>query len=204
MLLIAINATTANFHHFGQLADMRYGQPAATIAMELSTLLGQLGQAGTAEQLEQVNRFFNDRIQFRDDIKIWGESDYWASPLEMIGQGAGDCEDFSIAKYTALKLLGIPISKLRLTYVKLNYGGQGQAHMVLSYYERPGDVPLILDNLVNSIRPATERPDLKPVFGFNSEGLWIGNSGGPAKYDPKARMSRWREVLLKIQNEGLD
>ena len=43
---------------------------------------------------------------FADDTEIWGEPDYWATVLETLGRGAGDCEDFSIAKYVTLKAMG--------------------------------------------------------------------------------------------------
>ena len=66
---------------------------------------------------------------------------------------------------------------------------------------QPGAEPLILDNLVTSVRPASRRPDLTPVFSFNSEGLWQG-VGAQSAGDAQARLSRWREVLAKAQAEG--
>ena len=60
---------------------------------------------------------------------------------------------------------------------------------------------MILDNLAGSVRPASRRPDLIPVFSFNSEGLWSG-MGEPSASDPQARLSRWREVLAKAKAEG--
>lgn len=50
-------------------------------------------------KLQAVNDFFNRHIVFDDDLNIWRQSDYWATPLETIGRGRGDCEDFAIAKY---------------------------------------------------------------------------------------------------------
>lgn len=195
-----------DYNKFEHLARERYDDRAAEVAAEFTSLMRELRSEDVRIQLERVNGFFNRHIRFTDDSRIWGESDYWASPLETIGRGAGDCEDFTIAKYTALRLLGVPVSKLRLTYVNAKIGGAGsglsQAHMVLTYYESPRDTPLVLDNLVGDIRPADQRPDLVPVFGFNSDGLWVGNQ--TTGHDPKARLSRWRDVLLKIQNEGLN
>src|SRR3954451_9283206 len=69
------------------------------------------------ELLAEVNRTLN-RIRFVQDAVHWGEDDYWATPAESVGSGGGDCEDFSIAKYFLLKELGVPISRLRMTYVK--------------------------------------------------------------------------------------
>jgi len=154
--------------------------------------------------LQAMNQFFNRRVLAREDIEVWGQTDYWASPLEMLEKGAGDCEDFVIGKYFSLLALGMPVSKLRLVYVRAQMGGPGgtvQAHMVLAYYATPAAEPRILDNLVTEIRPASRRPDLSPVFSFNSEGLWQG-VGGQTAGDPVARLSRWREVLGKARAEG--
>ena len=51
------------------------------------------------DRLAAVNGFFNQRVAFRDDIEVWGQIDYWATPLELLDKGAGDCEDYAIAKY---------------------------------------------------------------------------------------------------------
>ena len=62
---------------------------------------------------------------------------------------------------------------MRLIYVKARIGGTAsslpQAHMVLAYYPTPDAEPLVLDNLMPEIRPASHAPDLQPVFSFNSE-----------------------------------
>ena len=84
-------------------------------------------------KLALVNGFFN-QVKFRSDLEHWGKEDYWATPVELLVTNGGDCEDYSIAKYFALRDLGVATDKLRITYVKaleLN-----QAHMVLAYYEQ--------------------------------------------------------------------
>jgi len=158
-----------------------------------------------SEKLKRVNDFFNRRIVFNDDITIWGESDYWATPVESIGRGQGDCEDFSIAKYYSLIELGIPVAKLRLVYVKaLQNGAPGgasqQAHMVLAYYATPSADPLVLDNLVVDIRPASRRTDLSPIFSFNSAGLWQGTGNQSSK----SNLSRWQTLLQRARQEGFE
>jgi predicted transglutaminase-like cysteine proteinase len=171
---------------------------------DLQPLLASLQAAPQAEQLRRINDFFNRRILFQDDPEIWGRTDYWASPLETLAQGRGDCEDYAIAKYFSLLAVGMPSAQLRLVYVRAQLGGPSgptQAHMVLAWYVSPGAEPLILDNLISELRPASRRPDLDPVFSFNSEGLWQG-AGLQAAGDPLARLSRWREVLAKARAEG--
>ncbi|KRW62234.1 cysteine protease LapG [Pseudomonas sp. TTU2014-080ASC] len=150
------------------------------------------------EKLNDINRFFNRQVRFSDDINVWRQNDYWATPVEMLTKGAGDCEDYSIAKYFTLRRLGIPSEKLRITYVKaLNYN---QAHMVLTYYATPTSEPLVLDNLINDILPASQRKDLLPVYSFNAEGLYLPGSNNK-KSDTK-KLSRWQDLLKKMRTEG--
>jgi predicted transglutaminase-like cysteine proteinase len=96
---------------------------------------------------------------------------------------------------------------LRLTYVKARIGGPQstlvQAHMVLSYYPAPEDEPLVLDNLISDIRPASRRPDLVTIFGFNAEGLWVGGAS-PRAASASQRLSRWQSVLARMREEGID
>jgi predicted transglutaminase-like cysteine proteinase len=184
-----------------QRAAERLGPRAVAALPALSALLQSSAGLDDEVQLDAVNSFFNRRIVFRDDAEVWGQDDYWASPLETLDKGQGDCEDFAIAKYFSLLAQGMPVQRLRLVYVRAQIGGQSVAHMVLAYYARPDAEPLILDNLVTSVRPASRRPDLTPVFSFNSDGLWNG-VGSQSAGDPLARLSRWREVLAKARAEG--
>ena len=54
---------------------------------------------------------------------------------------------------------------------------------------------------ISSVRPASQRPDLAPVFSFNSDGLWVGGAATSAA-DPTARLSRWRDVLERMRRDG--
>ena len=162
---------------------------------------------GDSDKLKSVNDFLNRNLRFEDDQTLWGQSDYWATPLETLSAGAGDCEDFSIAKYFTLKAIGIPTSRLRLIYVRAQLGGptsgMSQAHMVLAYYPSPDSEPLVLDNLISEIRSASRRADLSPVFSFNSDGIWAGTGAGQATHDT-SRLSRWRDLLARARIEGFD
>jgi predicted transglutaminase-like cysteine proteinase len=187
-----------------QLAAQRLGPRAVSSVKALQPLLASASTMDEAARLAAVNDFYNRRVVFTDDATAWGSDDYWASPLETLEKGQGDCEDYAIAKYFSLLAGGVPVARLRLVYARAMIGGPGgavQAHMVLAYYAQPGAEPLILDNLIGDVRPASRRPDLTPVFSFNSEGLWQGAAGAAAG-DPTARLSRWREVLAKARAEG--
>ena len=151
------------------------------------------------ELLGSVNTFFNG-VTYVSDQTQWGMEDYWASPAEMLASNGADCEDFSIAKYFALKELGVPIERLRITYVKavrLN-----QAHMVLAYYPAPEAEPLILDNLENRVKPASERTDLVPVYSFNDDDVLLVRQGRPdARAGSSSQIRLWRGLLDKLEKE---
>lgn len=188
------------------LASQRYGDAGASAVAAWRELLTQTAGQPDLVRLERVNAFFNRRVRFDEDKAIWGKADYWATPLETLGRGAGDCEDFAIAKYVTLKLAGVSPEMLRLTYVKARIGGPQstvvQAHMVLSYYPAPDAEPLVLDNLVSDIRPASRRPDLSTIFGFNAEGMWVG--GAQPRTASSTRLSKWQSVLVRMRGEGID
>ncbi|MEO0002756.1 MAG: hypothetical protein RLZZ22_448 [Pseudomonadota bacterium] len=183
-------------------------QGAATLegARALLETVNAVAHGDDEVRLQTLNQFFNRRISFRDDLEVWGQIDYWATPLEMLARGEGDCEDYAIAKYFSLMAAGIPSQRMRLVYVKATLpgsaGGAQQAHMVLAYYGSVGAVdPLILDNLIGEIRPASRRADLQPVFSFNMDGLWSGTQG-PGAGDPVSRLSRWRDLLARAREQG--
>lgn len=163
-------------------------------------LLTSQKQLGELEQLNVVNRFFNKQLRYIEDVDLWHEVDYWETPIEALWKGAGDCEDYAIAKYFSLRHLGVASEKLRITYVKALT--QNRAHMVLTYYASPEAEPLVLDSLIDAIKPASQRKDLLPVYSFNAEGMWLPGAKGNKKVGDTKRLSRWQDVLKKMQAEG--
>ena len=163
-------------------------------------LLATQKQIGELEQLNVVNQFFNKQMRYEEDADLWHAVDYWETPIEALWKGAGDCEDYAIAKYFSLRRLGVPSTKLRITYVKAV--SLNRAHMVLTYYASPDAMPLVLDSLIDSIKPASQRTDLLPVYSFNAEGLWLPGAKGNKKVGDTKRLSRWQDVLKKMQAEG--
>jgi predicted transglutaminase-like cysteine proteinase len=157
-------------------------------------------QLSELDKLNVVNSFFNKQLRYVEDIDLWGQVDYWETPIEALWKGAGDCEDYAIAKYFSLRHLGVASDKLRITYVKALT--QNRAHMVLTYYSSPEAMPLVLDSLIDAIRPASQRTDLLPVYAFNAEGMWLAGTRGNKKVGDTKRLSRWLDVLKKMQAEG--
>jgi predicted transglutaminase-like cysteine proteinase len=201
--LTGISNAQTDFARMERLAATEYGQDGATRVKAWRDMLERNRQQPENIRVDRANTFVNDHIHYTGDRDTWGAEDYWTTPLEALGKGRGDCEDYALTKYVSLLLMGVPVQKLRLVYVRARLGSQTISHMVLSYFKTPTDDPLILDNLIDRIFPATERPDLYPVFSFNHEGLWIGSERGSSG-DPSARLSRWRDVLQRMRREGID
>lgn len=143
--------------------------------------------------VNQINEMWN-QVPYFPDMRHWGVEDYWATPIESLSSWGGDCEDYSIGKYLSLKEVGVPIEKLRITYVRAI--NRGESHMVLAYYPTPDAEPYILDNLVGDVRLASRRPDLVPVFGFNDEDLWV--NGGSQQQGGASTIRQWRGLLEKL------
>jgi predicted transglutaminase-like cysteine proteinase len=177
-------------------AEKKYGRDARTRLTEWETLIRQDDSSTDFDKLEKVNRFFN-QLEFVDDIDHWGENDYWATPVEFLASQGGDCEDFSIAKYFTLQAMGLDEEKLNLTYVKaLTYNVH---HMVLTYFSSPAAEPLVLDNIVGIVKPASERPDLIPIYSFNGTGLWLAKQRGRGKLaGSSSRLKRWQDLLERM------
>jgi len=201
-IVLTISFAATDYDKMQRLAAEQYGPKAADTVLAWRKLIEESKALSDEEKLAKVNTFFNRRIIYGTDMDIYKQEDYWAAPLEFMGRATGDCEDYAISKYITLLILGIKNEHLRVSYVRFKTGNTAPiAHMVLGYYADPAEEPVILDNMVSSIRPASMRKDLTPVFSFNSEGLWTPGATSSAA-DPTARLSRWREVLDRIRQEG--
>ncbi|WP_422916430.1 transglutaminase-like cysteine peptidase [Metapseudomonas sp. CR3202] len=183
-------------------AEKRYGRsgPAKDRLHAWRDLLENGRRMTEREQLLAVNHEINQQIRFTDDSALWQRRDYWATPLETLAKGAGDCEDFAVAKYFTLVQLGVAREKLRITYARaldLN-----QAHMVVTYYETPDAEPLVLDNLRDEILPVSRRKDLDLRYAFDAQGLYTLKGGTPKRVGDTAKLPVWQGLLARMEREG--
>lgn len=205
LLLLAGNSLRAawDFTTIQQRTDKLYGPAPIDAGQRIDDwqqLLLEQRNKSESEQLSAVNHFFNQKLHYREDIDIWHVIDYWATPIESLRKGEADCEDYAIAKYFTLRQLGVSGEKLRITYVKALR--LDKAHMVLTWYETPDAIPIVLDSLTDNILPATKRTDLLPVYSFNDNGLWLPGSQNNKRVGDSKRLSRWQDVLKKMREEG--
>lgn len=162
-------------------------------------LLMSANRLSDEEKLESVNAFFN-QMKWVDDQELWGRKDYWATPIESLMNNAGDCEDFSIAKYFTLLEMGIAVDKLSISYVM--YQKDNTAHMVLTYFEEKDADPLILDNVESRILQGEERRDIRPIYHLNSHGVWNANAPSE-RLGSAVEIKPWKAMLERMKNHTL-
>ena len=178
--------------------EQKYGTQARNKVEDWDAMIQGAKNESILNQLQMINDFFN-KIPYKTDIMHWGKKDYWATPIEFMGTNAGDCEDYAIAKYFSLIKLGIPDSKLRITYVSYSKANSNydQAHMVLSYYHQAGGEPVILDNINKTLQPGSKRTDLKPVYSFNATGLWQAKTKGETRAGDN-KLKSWVDLMNRF------
>ena len=154
-------------HDIMLIETCRHGGPCDQAGLvAFVTLLDTIEALPRAHQVEAVNRYFNQR-PYRSDISLFGLPDLWQPPLAF-SVGAGDCEDYAIAKYVALRLLGVAERDLRLMVLldlKLN-----KPHAVLEV--RDGRQLLILDNRSTAVTIGLAET-YRPIYALNRETRWV-------------------------------
>ncbi len=118
------------------------------------------------EQLKMVNSFFN-KWPYRLDQDAYGVSDWWATPQEFL-KISGDCEDYAIIKYFALRELGFSQAELRIVVVKDRI--RGIAHAVLAVFTH-GDA-YILNNISDALFTHGKYRHYIPQYSLNEEHRW--------------------------------
>ena len=107
-LWLGIAFADLNFASLQQQLIARFGPARINLLQDWQAQLEAVKKQPESEKLKRFNDFFNRNIVFDEDLTIWNQTDYWATPLETIGRGRADCEDFSIIKYYSLLQAGVP------------------------------------------------------------------------------------------------
>ncbi|MBI1327745.1 MAG: hypothetical protein GC136_08905 [Alphaproteobacteria bacterium] len=134
---------------------------------KLKTQVSAFKGMSLREMAANVNSMMNSK-RYIEDKDLWGQSDYWATPIEFMRNG-GDCEDFAIAKYTALKMLGVPEERLRIAIVQDEQ--KRVPHAVLIVYSDEG--ALVLDNQSKVVKKAEQIGHYRPIFSINQQAWWL-------------------------------
>lgn len=167
----------------------------------LGLIWHRMGTAGENywPKVKAVNTYFNSNYAVSDDLSLWAQEDHWATPQEFAAKGAGDCEDFAIAKYFELVAENVPKELLALSYVTLN---GNQAHMVLLYHDQTEEAWFVLDSYNPAVLPVSKRPDLDFIYSFNELGVWVPDKKVIGKKVAEAgSLSKWQEILRSVAIE---
>lgn len=117
-------------------------------------------------RLGEVNRAINLAIRPVSDRALYGVEDHWSSPLATLAVGAGDCEDYAIAKLVALRAAGVPEKDLRLIIIREN--ATGDDHAVVA--ARSGGHWRVLDNRTFLMVEDGNFGKYRPLFAIDAEG----------------------------------
>jgi predicted transglutaminase-like cysteine proteinase len=155
-------------------ATCQSGAPARFLAIVAA---GQVRSGRT--RLGEINRAINLAIRSMSDISQYGVADRWNSPLLTLAAGAGDCEDYAIAKYVALREAGSPREDVRLLIVHDNK--LHQDHAVVA--ARLDGHWLLLDNRRMVMVEDVEARQYQPLFEIDDGGVrtLIVPPAGPSK-----------------------
>jgi predicted transglutaminase-like cysteine proteinase len=145
-------------------AAAEHCSPAATRFLAVIDAAGKLdGRA----RLDAVNRAVNAAIGYTSDMAQWGVADLWSSPLVSFATLRGDCEDYAIAKYVALRQAGVAAADLRIVLARDN--ALGEDHAVLA--ARHDGRWLILDNRRADVVEEGDVRYLAPLFAVDQDGV---------------------------------
>jgi len=117
--------------------------------------------------LGEINRALNLAIRPVSDLKQYGEIDVWTSPLATLTRGGGDCEDYAIAKFVALRLAGIAPDDLRI--VIMHDTIHGGDHAVAA--ARLDGHWLTLDNRRMAMVEDSDIRNYRPTFVIDRHGV---------------------------------
>ena len=120
-------------------------------------------------RLDEANRAVNAAIRYVSDYAQYGEADRWSAPLATFVTGKGDCEDYAIAKYVALREAGFPQDDLRLVLVRDR--SVREDHAVLAAHL--DDRWLILDNRRSELIEDSDASSLTPLFAIDHHGVHL-------------------------------
>lgn len=192
-------------------AEKRIGPEARLRLIEWEQIINELKTLSSTEVVKIINEFFNRIVHQQVDDKEEIEYDYWQSPIETLVKGSGDCEDFVMAKYVSLRLLGIPAEQLLISLI--HYPEYNDTHAVLLFFPKEEEDPLVLDNVVFqhlgymkshllTLSHRMIKHNIKPILGFNEEKFISFTNGMNQKVIGTDPCNEYRQFGIAVINSG--
>lgn len=136
-------------------------------ALRLIGIIDNAKQRDGLARFGEVNRAINLAIRPVSDETQYGVQDHWAAPLATLASGAGDCEDYAIAKLVALRETGVAQSDLRLVIVRDHLFNEDHAVLAARFEGRWR----ILDNRRLAMVEDTQMRQTEPLFAIDQDGV---------------------------------
>jgi predicted transglutaminase-like cysteine proteinase len=136
-------------------------------ALQLLAIVDNARARDGRARLGEINRAINLAIRPMSDLAQYGEIDVWSSPLVTFEHGAGDCEDYAIAKFVALRLAGIAPGDLRIVIMRDTI--RGEDHAVAA--ARLDGRWLTLDNRRMAMIEDAQVRNYRPTFVIDQTGI---------------------------------
>lgn len=150
-------------------ANIRHCSPSAA---RFVAIVKQVAAREGKDRLAFANRRINASVRYQTDEAQWHRLDVWSAPLDVNGKGSfdtglGDCEDYAIAKYVALRAAGVAAEDLQLLMVRDTSARTD--HAVLA--ARDGGKWLLLDNRWSRLIDEEDAAFFVPLFALNGGGV---------------------------------
>jgi predicted transglutaminase-like cysteine proteinase len=149
---------------------------ASPAALKLLAIVDTARARDGRARLGEINRAINLAIRSMSDLAQYGQIDVWSSPLATFTTGAGDCEDYAIAKFVALRLAGISPEDLRIVVLRNTVNGEGHAVAMA----RLDQHWLTLDNQRMAMVEDSDVRNLRPLFVIDQTGVMQYADTAPA------------------------
>ncbi|WP_342249602.1 transglutaminase-like cysteine peptidase [Sphingomonas sp. OTU376] len=143
-----------------------------------------------ADRVAGVQSVVN-KLPYVPDLANWGMADRWETPAEMFARG-GDCEDFALTKYFALRELGLAESAMRLAIVWDNR--DAEQHAVL-FVEADGQNWVLDNKFAGPVAAAELAGRYRVIWSVNRDGATLAVSDD-AGQGPRLRTARGGRMLV--------
>jgi len=150
-----------------------------------------------------ANVAINGCVAYALDPACAPGGDVWSTPFETLARGAGDCEDFAIAKFYLLVASGAPREGVRLLYAIRRWpdrAAKPQPHLV-TVAGWPLADPCVLDSVNPLVAPLSQRGDLEPLFSFDDRTIWPGVEPMPLP-GRRRRIDRWQTTQARTLRQA--
>lgn len=157
----------------------------------LQETVAAIADAPIAKKVDAVNLAVNKLLRYDTDADIYGTLDHWATPVETLTTGRGDCEDYALLKLAALRSAGLPAESLALVVVRDAKRNFFHAVLAVSTTSQT----YILDNLRDTVLPDSALPQYQALYSLGAQRAWVHGYKRGSEFAMQKRPASLDKVL---------